>query len=254
MRRLTGIAAIVISLWGWVAFGAPVAGTDYEALSPPRPTSNPSKIVVTEFFSYQCPHCYQFFPLLNSWVSKLPSDVVFERIPVTFGRPDWGSIAQTFYSLQAMNKLDAKMDAAIFDAIHVQRVRLADLSSITDWVAKQGINGNEFHDMYTSFSVQSSMRTAEQAAPAYHVDGVPTLIIDGKYKVLGNDHTAQLATAEALIAMVRSARGMPEPAKAASNSAASSSTASKPAQKTVTKKANTAKNTAAKTSAIASTK
>lgn len=237
----TILSAVVISVLALPALaGAPVAGTDYEALSPPRPTSNPSKIVVTEFFSYQCPHCYQFSSLINSWVSKLPADVVFERIPVTFGRPDWGSIAQTFYSLQAMNKLDAKMDAAIFDAIHVQRVRLADLSSITDWVVKQGVNGNDFHEMYTSFSIQSSMRTAEQAAPAYRVDGVPTLVIDGKYKVLGPDHNAQLATADALIAMVRAARGMPEPAKVASNSASSSSSASKASQKTVAKMTKTA--------------
>jgi thiol:disulfide interchange protein DsbA len=243
MRRLFSFAVLVMSFWSWTAFaGAPVAGTDYEALSPPRPTSNPSKIVVTEFFSYQCPHCYQFSPLLNAWVSKLPSDVVFERIPVTFGRPDWGSIAQAYYSLQAMNKLDAKMDAAIFDAIHMQHIRLGDFSSITDWIVKQGINGNDFRDMYTSFSIQSSMRTAEQAAPAYRVDGVPTLVIDGRYKVLGPDHNAQLATADALISMVRAARGMPEPAKVVNTPApASSSATSKAATKVSTKSAKVTK-------------
>ena len=43
----------------------PVEGVDYIAVSPPQPTNDPSRIVVTEFFSYQCPHCFAFFPALD---------------------------------------------------------------------------------------------------------------------------------------------------------------------------------------------
>ena len=224
-----GLVLVLAGAMGISASGAPVQGTDYQALNPARPTSTPNKIVVTEFFSYQCPHCYQFSPILNSWVSKLPSDVVFERVPVSFGRPDWGSIAQAYFSLQAMDKLDAKMDTAIFAAIHEQRIKLTDLSSITDWVSKQGVNGKDFSDMYTSFGIGSKMKNAEQATVAYNISGVPTLIIDGKYTVLGNDHNVQLATADQLIEMVRAARGMPVPVtkQAASSSSSSSSGESK---------------------------
>lgn len=208
MRQwLIGCVLTVLSLVG-VAVNAQslVSGTDYTVIDPPKPTSNPNKIVVTEFFSYQCPHCYQFFPLVSSWAAKLPTDVVFERVPVSFGRPDWASIAQAFYALQAMDKLDGKMDAAIFNAIHEQHERLSDLSSITDWTAKQGINGKDFADMYNSFGVKMSMNRAEQAAPAYGIQGVPTLVIDGKYIVLGNDHQRQLVVADQLIAMVRASK------------------------------------------------
>ncbi|MES1196615.1 MAG: thiol:disulfide interchange protein DsbA/DsbL [Steroidobacter sp.] len=212
MRKWLVSCTLVLSCLASVAMAAaPVQGTDYELLNPSTATSNPAKIVVTEFFSYQCPHCYQFSSLINSWVAKLPADVVFERVPVSFGRPDWASIGQAFYSLQAMNKLDAKMDAAIFNAIHEQRIRLSDVSSIADWLTKQGVNGGEFTEMYNSFGVKMSMNRAEQAAPANRVEAVPTLIIDGKYKVLGNDHVSQLAIADQLIAMVRTARGMPSP-------------------------------------------
>ncbi len=183
-----------------------VAGTDYTVISPARPTSHPDKIVVTEFFSYQCPHCFQFSTVLNSWVAKLPSDVVFERIPVSFGRPNWASIGQAFYALQAMDKLDNKMDNAIFSAIHEQNIKLDNLASITDWVSKQGINGKDFADMYNSFGVKMDMNRAEQAAPAYGIQGVPTLVVDGKYTVLGNDHNKQLEIANQLIAMVRASK------------------------------------------------
>ena len=147
------------------------------------------------------------------------------------------------FSLQAMDKLDAKMDTAIFAAIHEQRIKLTDLSSITDWVSKQGVNGKDFSDMYTSFGIGSKMKNAEQATVAYNISGVPTLIIDGKYTVLGNDHNVQLATADQLIEMVRAARGMPVPVtkQAASSSSSSNSGESKKAAHKPIAKASSAK-------------
>jgi len=212
MRRLLcGGVLFVLSLIGFQASAALVEGTDYIVLKPAQPTSDPGKIVVTEFFSYQCPHCYQFSPVINAWVAKLPSDVTFEKIPVSFGRPNWASIGQAYYALLAMNKMDTKMDAAIFNAIHAQNQKLDNVSSISDWLAKQGINSQEFTNVYNSFGVMNKMHSAEQAVPAYGIDGVPTVIIDGKYKVLGNDHEKQLAVASELISMVRTARKMPNP-------------------------------------------
>lgn len=212
MRRLLcGSVMLVLSLIGFQASAALVEGTDYTVLRPAQPTSDPNKIVVTEFFSYQCPHCYQFSPVVNAWVAKLPSDVAFERIPVSFGHPNWASIGQAYYALLAMGKLDPKLDSAIFNAIHGQNQKLGDLSAITDFLVKQGINGQEFVSVYNSFGVMNKMRSAEQAVPTYGVEGVPTVIIDGKYKVLGNDHEKQLAVASELISMVRTARKMPAP-------------------------------------------
>jgi len=218
----------MLSLIGFQAQAMVAEGTDYVVLKPAQPTSDPSKIVVTEFFSYQCPHCYQFSPVVSAWAAKQPSDVVFERIPVSFGHPNWASIGQAYYALQAMDKLDAKLDTAIFNAIHAQHVRLDDLASITDWLVKQGINGQEFTSVYNSFGVMNKMRSAEQAAPAYGIDGVPTIIVDGKYKVLGSDHEKQLASASELISMVRTARKMPMPVvKAESVSSSSQSVEAK---------------------------
>jgi thiol:disulfide interchange protein DsbA len=244
MRRLLrGGLLLVVSLIGFQASAALVEGTDYVVLKPAQPTSDPNKIVVTEFFSYQCPHCYQFFPIVNAWVAKLPPDVAFERIPVSFGHPNWASIGQAYYALLAMDKLDAKLDAAIFNAIHAQNQKLGDMSSITDFLVKQGINGQEFVSVYNSFGVMNKMRSAEQAVPAYGVEGVPTLIIDGKYKVLGNDHEKQLAAANELISMVRSARKMPVPvAKAEPATAAPAVVATKTAIKKAPANTKQAKN------------
>jgi len=233
---------LVLLLIGFQAGAALVEGTDYTVLRPAQPTSDPNKIVVTEFFSYQCPHCYQFSPVVNAWVAKLPSDVAFERIPVSFGHPNWASIGQAYYALLAMDKMNTKLDAAIFNAIHAQNIRLDNLSAITDWLVKQGINGQEFTNVYNSFGIMNRMHSAEQAVPAYGVDGVPTVIIDGKYKVLGSDHEKQLAVASELISMVRTARKMPTPVAQVDPTAPSQNADAKAASKKPVKSGKLAKN------------
>jgi thiol:disulfide interchange protein DsbA len=178
--------AVVLSCCGLSAWAAdaPVEGQDYQLLSPAQPTSNPGKIVVSEFFSFQCSHCYAFYPVVKAWAAKLPQDVVFERVPVSLGRSSWVPVSQAFYALQAMGKLD-QMDRLIFAGIHVQNIRLLDEASVTNFVAKQGVNAAEFTAAYNSFGVKSSTVRADQMMKSHRVQGTPTMVVDGKYVVMG---------------------------------------------------------------------
>lgn len=203
------LAAVLLACVGTAAGADELQeGRDYALLSPVQPTSNPGKIVVTEFFSYECPHCFQLFPSISAWAAKLPKDVVFERVPVGFGRASWTAIAQAFYALQAMGKAE-KLDSPIFNAIHTQNVMLTNESNITDWVAKQGVNAKEFTAAYNSFGVKSSMSRVDQLVKSYKVEGVPALFVDGKYIVSASGikgYDEMLARADKLIAKVRAER------------------------------------------------
>ena len=53
------------------------------------------KVEVIEFFWYSCPHCNAFEPTLEAWVKKLPSDVVFTRVPVMWGNPQLTGLAMS---------------------------------------------------------------------------------------------------------------------------------------------------------------
>ena len=186
----------------------PVEGVDYIAVSPPQPTNDPSRIVVTEFFSYQCPHCFAFFPALDEWVSRLPDDTVFERVPVSIGHPTWAPIAKAYYALENMGKL-AELDAAIFRAIHVQRVPLVDEAAIGTWVAAQGVDRSAFTASYNSFSANTFSTRADQTARTYRLPSVPALAVDGKYLIpIADDgqFTGQLAIVDALIEKARAER------------------------------------------------
>ncbi len=215
MRRVirAGFVSMLLAMVGMLSSAAHAAdaaalaveGTDYTLLSPAQPTSNPKKIVVSEFFSYHCSHCYAFHPYVTSWARKLPGDVVFERVPVSLGRAAWQPVSQAFYALQAMGKLE-QLDTLIFSAIHTQKTTLYDEAAMTRFVAKQGVNAAEFTAAYNSFGVKSSLASAELKMKSHKVSGTPALVINGKYIIIAEGtrgYADLLARADRVIAKVR---------------------------------------------------
>jgi len=162
---------------------AQLAHVDFREIVPPQPASDTGRIVVTEFFSYQCPHCYAFDPVLHDWLEHLPADVTFERVPISIGHTQWTPIARTFFTLKAMGALDS-LHTEIFRAIHVDGARLYDKASIVSWVGARGVDREQFSAIYDSFGVDTSVRKAEQSARDQKVFSVPSLSIDGRYLVM----------------------------------------------------------------------
>ena len=205
-------AAMALSLTAAVAGAEPQAGRDYVAVVPPQPTSDAKRIVVTEFFSYACPHCAAFYPPLSKWAAALPKDVLFERVAVVVGHTPWTKPAQLFYTLNALGKADS-LDAAIFSAIHRENVGLSTDDQVIDWVAKHGVDRTEFTNAFNSFSIKSFVGRGDQLAKTYRLSGVPTLVVDGKYMVSINDDgvfTDQLGIVDQLIAKARAERAKPQ--------------------------------------------
>lgn len=177
-------------------------------IRPPQPTTDPERIVVTAFFSYQCPHCNAFEPALRRWAAELPDDVLFERVPVSIGRAAWVPIVRAYYALDAIGTLE-ELDAAIFEAIHVGGARLYDRESVLAWVRAQGIAAEGFAEAYDSFGVDAFARRADQTSNAHRVFSIPALSIDGRYLVPIVDDGSferQLAAVGELVAQRRAAR------------------------------------------------
>lgn len=182
---------------------AQTAGKDYTPIEPPQATDNPGKVEVIEFFSYGCPHCNDFHPLVSAWSAKLPADVTFRRIPVTFGRAAWANIARLFYALEATGDL-AKLDGEVFKAIHGERLNLFEEKALNEWVVKKGVDPKKFNDAFSSFGVMSKVKRGDQMAQAFRIQGVPAVAVDGKYLAGGKDFNETLSIADKLIAKARS--------------------------------------------------
>ena len=210
MKTTAPVALLATLLFGSLVAGAaqPVPGTDYQPVEPPVATSDASKIVVTQFFSYQCPHCYKFEKPFEAWSRDLAPDVKVERVAVAIGRAPWQAAAVAFYALTAMQKSPA-IDDAFFSAIHREGKPLADEASIADWVATQGVDRAKFVEAYRSFGVGVKVKQADSLSRQVRLPSVPSLVIDGRYLIPladDGDFKDQLAFADALIEFVRRER------------------------------------------------
>lgn len=200
---VTTIFALGAALTVAMPSSAQTAGKDYTLISPAQPTEDAGKIEVLEFFSYGCPHCADFNPLVTAWAAKLPGDVVFRKVPITFGRAAWANIARLYYALKVTGDLD-RLESDVFKAIHNDRINLFEEKPLLEWVAKKGVDQKKFAEAFNSFGVMSQVKRGDQMAQAYKIQGVPALAVDGKYLVGGKDFNEQLAIADKLIAKARS--------------------------------------------------
>ncbi|GLX89622.1 thiol:disulfide interchange protein DsbA/DsbL [Pseudomonas weihenstephanensis] len=211
MRNLILSAALVsASLFGMSAQAADVplvAGETYVELSNPVPVAEPGKIEVVELFWYGCPHCYSFEPVINPWAEKLPADVHFVRIPAMFGGP-WDAHGQMFLTLEAMG-VENKVHSAVFNAIQKDRKPLTKPEEMAEFLATQGVDKDKFLATFDSFAIKGQIVKAKELAKKYEVSGVPTMIVDGKYRFdLGTAGSPEQAlnVADQLIAKERAAK------------------------------------------------
>ncbi len=183
-----------------------VEGTDYRTLDPPQHTdSPPGKIEVLEFFSWGCPHCKEFNPLLTQWAERAPKDIVFKRIATGMGRTAWTNLAKAYYALESLGVAD-KLNAPMFQAIHEEHQPLFDEGAITAWVGKHGVDEAKFRTAFDSFGVNTRLNQAEQMVENYKIEGVPSLAVAGKYIVLGNSYEEIMAHLDGVVAKVRAER------------------------------------------------
>lgn len=208
--RFRNLVVAALLLFAISAQAEVVQGRDYSLIVPSQPSNTPDKIEVIEFFSYGCPHCAAFNPSVTLWAAKLPSNAAFVRVPVSFGRPQWGQLARTYYTLQDMGLLE-KLDAALFTAIHQEHQNLFDEDSIVGWVAAHGVDANKFRAEFNSFSITTKATRAEQLSRNYKISGVPTLTVDGKYTVMGQNFDDMLHNATALIEKATAERKAAKP-------------------------------------------
>lgn len=158
-------------------------GVHYKKLAPQQ-TDSGENVEVLEFFWYGCPHCYTFEPYINAWKKSKPANVDFARVPAIF-RPDWEIQARTYYALSSMGIIE-DMHIKIFEAMHKQKKRLNTKQKITDFLVSKGVDKAAFEKEYNSFTVDGKVRKAKKKMKEYRIQGVPSMVINGKYLTSGS--------------------------------------------------------------------
>jgi len=176
-----------------------VEGKDYFRIEPAQPKwTSTDKIEVVEAFSYGCPACNAYHTTMNQLVKELPSNAVVTFMPASFmPQENWVTLQRAYLTAQALGVAD-KANDAIYDAVWTTRElssmnpsgsglkpreALPTIADIAKVYAKFGADPKEFVAVSDSFAVNTKMKRADELMKAYGVEGTPTLIIDGKYRV-----------------------------------------------------------------------
>lgn len=181
------ITLLLTALLSNLATAAIDEGIEYKLVSPAQPTITKNKIEVVELFWYGCPHCFNFEPDLKKWLAKKPDNVVFYRVPAVFN-PTWALHARAFYTAKSLGLFDGgktEFHEAFFDEIHKHKKHLKTKKALQTFFAKFGISAEDFNNTFDSFAVNTKVNRAVTLSKRYQLDGVPTLIINGKYRTDG---------------------------------------------------------------------
>lgn len=176
----------------------------FQDITPAQPTSSGSKIEVVEMFWYGCPHCYHFEPHVKQWKKSLAKDVSFKRVPAIFN-DKWALHARAYYTAEALGVLE-KIHQPLFDAMHQKKQRLDDQAKLADFFAQHGVNKEKFNSTFYSFAVNSKVNWAKHLTNAYKIEGVPTMIVQGKYRTsasLAGGHKEVIQVVNDLVAKER---------------------------------------------------
>ena len=177
---------IWLALAGMIlAFSATAAqyedGKQYTTLE--KPVAGAPQVL--EFFSFFCPHCYQFEEVLHisdNVKKKLPEGVKMTKYHVNFMGGDLGKDLTQAWAVAIALGVEDKITAPMFEAVQkTQTVQTtADIRKV---FVDAGVKGEDYDAAWNSFVVKSLVAQQEKAAADFQLQGVPAMYVNGKYQV-----------------------------------------------------------------------
>ena len=170
-----------------------VEGGHYELLDEVQPVQTGDKIEVVEMFWYRCPHCYRLEPYLHRWLENKPENAELVPVPAILNE-NWAFHARIYYTFEALG-LAEQLHVKFYDALHRERRPFNTPEQVADWVAEQGINKDAIIGTFNSFAVNNKVNFAGIMTQKYGINGVPSIIVDGKYRTsvsMATSHEALL--------------------------------------------------------------
>ncbi len=142
-----------------------------------------SKPVVTEFFSFYCPHCNSFEPVIQQLKQQLPEDVKLQKNHVSFMGGKMGpSMSKAFATMEAL-KIEDQMVPVMFNRIHNMRKAPRNDAELRQIFLDEGVDAKKFDSAFKGFAVDSMIRRMDKQFEDSGLTGVPAVIVNHKYQV-----------------------------------------------------------------------
>jgi thiol:disulfide interchange protein DsbA len=167
-----------------MAFGASAAqftdGSQYVTLD--KPVAGEPQVL--EFFSFYCPHCFQFeqvYHVSENVKKALPPGTKMTKYHVDFLGPLGKELTQAWAVAIALGVED-KISSPMFDAIQ-KKQSIQSAADIRDVFIQAGVKPEEYDAAWNSFVVKSLVAQQQKAAQDLGLRGVPAMFVNGKYMV-----------------------------------------------------------------------
>ena len=138
---------------------------------------------VREIFSFWCPHCLTFEPVVEQLQKSLTSDVTFTKAHVNFlggaSREAQDDATRAMLAAKAL-KQDKLFNAAFFNAVQKERKTINGMDDILQVFAAAGGDAEKLKKMANSFGIKGQVRKNNQLIRG--VNSVPTFIVNNKYQ------------------------------------------------------------------------
>ncbi len=185
MKFATKFFALIALVWVNAVIAQPREGFDYTRLKQAQPVSTSAdQIEVLEAFSYACGGCAGFEPSIQAWKARAPVQVKFVRIPMAWNSL-WEVFARAYYASEALGVLE-KTHTPLFDALFKQNKKMSTAEDLSSFYANYGVKPADFLKVAKSFGVNSKIARSKLLAPRYEIDGTPTIIVAGKYRIVSD--------------------------------------------------------------------
>ncbi len=208
MRKLLRASAIIMVIFSISITANAREYKKFEPIQTPQPTNDPSKVEILSIFAYSCGHCYNFHHNhLDKW--EKPEGVDMIGVPALFN-PANEHLARGYHAAVVLGIID-KYHPAVFTASRNNRTAVKDREALAKFATAYGVTEKEFLDAYDSFAVEVKMSQAKQLLKNYRIHAVPTVIVNGKYKVsasITGGHAKVLESMDELITKEKIALGI----------------------------------------------
>lgn len=132
------------------------------------------------FFSYSCPHCYDFKDFIEKWKEMKKPDVALYFIPVDF-REGWEETAKAYIINEQLNIPD--FSNILFNKIHKKNEKIYTKEDLDNFfISELKIDSEKYNAIYNSMDTKIKLKKYQQITDYLQIMGTPNIVLLTKKK------------------------------------------------------------------------
>ncbi len=143
---------------------------------------------VTEYFSYLCPHCYNFekkyIPDLKKALNT--RQIEFQQSHAELSNDQVSRAMSRAHAISYYLNIEKDIKIKLFEAVQKDRKQFTEEGALKKFFVAQGISEKDFDAQAKGFMVNNMIEQMRQSAQEAKIRGVPAFVVNNKYLIQSN--------------------------------------------------------------------